>query len=75
MFELVDSQPSHLISTEAINLTPGKYLSDLIQYKTEVNVKQFTIVSCYSKYITYKLIFRVFVLMEDEKLQCRLTIL
>lgn len=24
MFELVDSQPSHLINTEAINLTPGK---------------------------------------------------
>lgn len=24
MFELVDSQPSHLVSVDAINLTPGQ---------------------------------------------------
>lgn len=25
MFELVDSQPSHMISVDTLNLTPGKF--------------------------------------------------
>uniref|UniRef100_A0AAY4E2X2 Cysteine protease n=1 Tax=Denticeps clupeoides TaxID=299321 RepID=A0AAY4E2X2_9TELE len=28
MFELVDSQPSHLISADVLNLTPGRHFSD-----------------------------------------------
>ena len=26
MFELVDSQPSHMVSVDVLNLTPGNYL-------------------------------------------------
>lgn len=29
MFELVDSQPSHLVSVDAINLTPGEETNSL----------------------------------------------
>lgn len=42
MFELVDSQPSHMVSVDALNLTPGnciiqaKYIP-----KTAVNKNEF----------------------------------
>lgn len=28
MFELVDSQPSHMVSVDTLNLTPGKYTAN-----------------------------------------------
>lgn len=47
MFELVDSQPSHLVSVDAINLTPGEYtaflfMSDIfLQKSSELNCPPF----------------------------------
>lgn len=36
MFELVDSQPTHMVSVDALNLTPGKQTS-VIRVKITVS--------------------------------------
>lgn len=45
MFELVDSQPSHLISTEAINLTPDFSDSDRLERFFDSEDEEFEILS------------------------------
>lgn len=42
MFELVDSQPSHLISTDVLNLTPGNLLYCLF---TDSKLLRFTFIN------------------------------
>lgn len=40
MFELVDSQPSHMVSVDALNLTPGEWTAYSLQ---NINPKKFSL--------------------------------